>query len=348
MMLQEEWNLQIPQWNKETEEKTAAYIDALTKPPGSLGRLEKIAAKLAGMTGDAFPEVDPAGILVFAADHGIVEEGVSAFPQEITAKMAQNFLHGGAAINVFAKQIGAHFQLIDIGMAENLHASGIISRKINNGTANFLKENAMTKEEAVAAIQAGKDAAETMIHSKGIKCLILGEMGIGNTSASSAVTAALSGKSIREVTGPGTGLSKERLHEKQRILEQALENRNVDSNDPIDVLTKVGGFEIAGMAGAMLAAAAARVPVLVDGFISSTAALTAQALAPRAADYMFIGHRSAEPGHTAAIDMLAKEPLLDLEMRLGEGTGAALAFPILQAACAMVREMATFSDLETY
>lgn len=343
-----QWTSHISSLDKEAGEKAAAYIDNLTKPPGSLGRLETIASKLAAMTGNPFPEVTPAGVLVFAADHGVTAEGVSAFPQEITVQMAKNFLKKGAAINVFASQINADFQLIDIGMAKEVNEDEIISRKIKAGTANFCKEDAMTRDEAVQAIQAGFEEAEKMIAQKRIKCLILGEMGIGNTTASSAMISAFTNKNPASVTGPGTGLTKERMLHKQYILRTALQNRNINTHDPLDVLAKVGGLEIAGITGAMLAAATHRVPILVDGFISATAAVTAQALSPLAADYMFVGHHSTEPGHTIAINILDKKPLLDLQMRLGEGSGAAVAFPILRSACAMVREMATFDDLANY
>ncbi|MFB4162459.1 nicotinate-nucleotide--dimethylbenzimidazole phosphoribosyltransferase [Alteribacillus sp. JSM 102045] len=347
-MTNTQWTPRISPLDKEAGKKATAYIDNLTKPPGSLGRLEKIAAELAAISGNPFPEVTPAGVLVFAADHGITEEGVSAFPQDITAQMARNFLNGGAAINVFANQITAEFQLVDIGMKKEANDKGIISRRIKAGTANFLREDAMTKEEAARSVQAGFEEAEHLILNKGIKCLILGEMGIGNTTASSAMIAAFTNKNPSSVTGPGTGLPPERILHKQQILHTALQKREIDTKDPIDVLAKVGGLEIAGITGAMLAAAANRVPILVDGFISATAAVTARSISPLAADYMFVGHYSTEPGHAIAVNLLNKKPLLDLEMRLGEGSGAALAFPILRSACAMVREMATFDDLETY
>ncbi|SFE50074.1 nicotinate-nucleotide--dimethylbenzimidazole phosphoribosyltransferase [Alteribacillus iranensis] len=341
-------NVHIPSPDTNIKKQVATYIDHLTKPPGSLGRLETIATDLAAMTASPFPDVSPPGILVFAADHGIVDEGVSAFPQEITAKMAQNFLHRGAAINVFADQIDAHFRLVDIGMATEMNAEGMISRKVKHGTESFLHLDAMTKKEAMKALDAGYEEGKKMITDQGVKCLILGEMGIGNTTSSSAVIAALSKKPISEVTGMGTGLTKDRVQHKQHVITQALKNRKINRDDPLDVLAKVGGLEIAAMAGAMVAAASQRTPIILDGFISSTAALVAKALHPNSAEYMFVGHRSTEPGHDVALQLLTQKPLLELDMRLGEGTGAALSFPILKAACAMVKDMATFRDLENY
>ncbi|MDQ0298134.1 nicotinate-nucleotide--dimethylbenzimidazole phosphoribosyltransferase [Salibacterium salarium] len=338
----------IPVFDTSAAEKARAYIDTLTKPPGSLGRLEEIAIELAGMTGHPFPDVSPPGILVFAADHGIVEEGVSAFPQDITGQMAQNFLHGGAAINVFAQEIKAPFQLIDIGMVQDIQDSSLVSRKIKKGTANFLTQDAMTREETIEAIHAGFEEASAFIKENKIKSLILGEMGIGNTTASSAVIAALANIDIESVTGIGTGLTDHQIQHKQDILNQALKNRDLTTEDPIDVLSKVGGLEIAGMTGAMLSAASRRIPIIIDGFISSTAAVVAAKMKPAITDFMIVGHLSAEPGHHVSTKLLQKKPILDLDMRLGEGSGASLAYPILQSACAIVHKMATFTDLEKY
>lgn len=329
--------------DKEAGKKAAAYIDTLTKPPGSLGRLEELAILLAEITSETFPSVTPPGVLVFAGDHGIVEEGVSAFPQEVTGQMILNFLNGGAAINVFSRQIGALFNIIDVGSVSDIPSDSLIHRKVRKGTRNFLKEDAMSKSEAEEALLCGYEEAEKMIH-QGIKCLIPGEMGIGNTTSSSAILAVLSGKEIESLVGKGTGIQSEQMIHKQNIVKMAIKARNPDRNDPLDILAKLGGFEIAGMAGAMLAAAAYKIPILVDGFISTTAALIAQKIEPNASDYMIVGHQSAELGHALAVKELGKAPILDLNLRLGEGSGAALAFPILQAASLMIAEMATFEN----
>lgn len=327
----------------EMGQKVREYIDTLTKPPGSLGRLEELAIQLAEITSEAFPVVSPAGVIVFAADHGVVEEGVSAFPQEVTVQMVMNFLNSGAAINVFSKQIGAMFEVVDIGVAADIEADGVVKRKIRYGTGNFCKQDAMTREEVEKAIAAGYERAEHMIE-QGSKCLILGEMGIGNTTPSSAILAVLSGQDISTLVGRGTGIAAEKIIHKQGVIARALKDRKPDRKDPIDILAKIGGLEIAGMTGAMLAGAANRVPILVDGFICTISALLAKEICDTASDYMIVGHRSVEPGHEIAFQLLGKKPLLDLGLRLGEGSGAAVAFPILQSATLMLKEMATFAS----
>lgn len=336
-------SIEIPALDKAMGQQVAAYLDTLTKPQGSLGRLEEFVIELGKMTGQAFPEVSRPGVIVFAADHGITEEGVSAFPQEVTVQMVYNFLNGGAGMNVFSRLIDAEFAVVDIGVGADLEAEGLTIRKVRYGTRNFYKENAMTREEALQALQVGFEEGEKMI-AKGVKCLILGEVGIGNTTPSSAISAVLSGQDMQGLVGAGTGLVSEGVLHKQKVIAEALANRQPDPNDALDVLMKVGGLEIAGMAGAMLAAASNRVPILVDGFIASVAALIANGLAEGAAKYMFVGHKSAEPGHKAALALLGKEPIIDLGLRLGEGTGAAVAFPILKAATHMLKEMATFES----
>jgi nicotinate-nucleotide--dimethylbenzimidazole phosphoribosyltransferase len=334
---------EIKPLDKEMGQQVRQYIDTLTKPPGSLGRLEEIAIQLAEITSEAFPSVTPPGVIVFAADHGVVKEGVSAFPQEVTAQMVLNFLHGGAAINVFSKQIGAKFEIVDVGVAADIHAKGVINRKIRYGTANFCEQDAMTREEAEQAIAVGYERAEKMIHH-GIKCLIVGEMGIGNTTPSSAILAVLSGLDLQTIVGRGTGIAPEKIRHKQEVIKRGIEDRKPDRTDPIDVLAKVGGIEIAAMAGAMLAGAVHRIPILVDGFICTVAALLVKEICEHASEYMIVGHRSVEIGHDIATWMLGKKPILDLGLRLGEGSGAAVAFPILQSASLMLREMATFTS----
>ncbi|WP_018924546.1 nicotinate-nucleotide--dimethylbenzimidazole phosphoribosyltransferase [Salsuginibacillus kocurii] len=333
----------IPPLHKEMGEHVQAYINTLTKPPGSLGRLEPLAVSLAEMKNDPFPTVSPPGVLVFAADHGITAEGVSAFPQAVTEQMVRNFLSGGAAINVFSKNIGALLEIIDVGVAADIDHHDLIQNKVRPGTANFLREDAMSTQEAEEAIHAGYVQGEKIIN-KGAQCLIVGDMGIGNTTTSSTILALLANTDAKTVAGSGTGISEIQLQHKVKIIQQAIQARNPDRNDPLDILAKVGGLELAGMAGAMLVAAEKKTPILVDGFICTVAALLAKSMASHVSDYMILAHQSVEPGHDIASSMLDKQPLLDLELRLGEGTGAALAFPLLQSAASMVNEMATFTS----
>ncbi|MCL7746570.1 nicotinate-nucleotide--dimethylbenzimidazole phosphoribosyltransferase [Halalkalibacter alkaliphilus] len=333
----------IPELNKDIGKRVYEYINTLTKPVGSLGRLEELVIQLAEMKNENFPSVTKPGVLVFAADHGITAEGVSAYPQAVTEQMVRNFLSGGAAINVFSRQIDAMLEIIDIGVTTDIEHTSLVNKKIRYGTANFSQEDAMSREEAEAAIEVGYSQALEMV-KRGVQCLILGEMGIGNTTASSAVLAVLSNKDVNSLVGHGTGISSEQYLHKVQVIKQALRQRDPNPDDPIDVLAKVGGLEIAGMTGAMLAAAENRIPVLVDGFICTTAALIAQAISKQVVDYMIVTHQSVEPGHEAAITLLGKKPILNLGLRLGEGTGAAIAFPIVQSATLMLKEMATFSS----
>lgn len=329
--------------DKEKGRRVKAYIDTLTKPQGSLGRLEELAVQLAEITGEDFPLVTPPGVIIFAADHGVVKEGVSAFPQEVTSQMVMNFVNGGAAINVFSRQIGAMLEVVDVGVAAEIAADDIVHRKVRYGTGNFCELDAMEREEAERALHIGYERGEAMIQ-RGAKCLILGEMGIGNTTASSAILAVLSGKDVAELVGRGTGIGQETVAHKQKVIQRAIEARKPDRNDPIDILAKLGGLEIAAITGAMLAAAVHRIPILVDGFICTTAALLAKEMCPDAADYMVIGHHSVEIGHETAVHLLGKTPILDLGLRLGEASGAAVAFPIVQSASLMLKEMATFDS----
>ncbi|UFJ59648.1 nicotinate-nucleotide--dimethylbenzimidazole phosphoribosyltransferase [Brevibacillus sedimenti] len=318
-------------------------VDQLTKPLGSLGRLEELAVRLAAMTGNALPSVTPPGVLVFAADHGVAAEGVSAYPQEVTVQMVANFAAGGAAINVFSRQIGALLHVVDVGVAADVKVPGVWRKKIRPGTGNMLREEAMTLDEAERAIRVGLESAEAII-DEGAKLLIIGEMGIGNTTASSALLAALTGAQPDELVGRGTGVDDAAWERKKAVVKQALDRHRPDPDRPLEALAKVGGLEIGAMAGAVLGAAARRIPVLVDGFISTVAALLAVRLNPGAADYLIAGHRSQEPGHLHALRALGMEPLIDLGLRLGEGSGAAVAFPIVEAATRMIREMATFES----
>nr|WP_163503745.1 nicotinate-nucleotide--dimethylbenzimidazole phosphoribosyltransferase [Halomonas socia] len=329
----------LPDFDAACAAQAAAHLDTLTKPPGSLGRLEPLAVQLAGIRGEPFPRVSPPGVLVFAADHGIAAEDVSAFPQSVTAQMVANFVAGGAAINVFARQIGARLEVIDVGVAGAV--SGVVDEKVRAGTANFAVEDAMTRGEAMQAIGVGQRAAERAVEA-GCRSLIVGEMGIANTTASSALLAVLTGRPVAELVGRGTGIDDAGLARKRAVIEAAIAARAPDADDPLGVLASLGGLEIAAMAGAFLEGAARRVPLLVDGFIATVAALLACRLAPELRGYLIFAHRSHETGHGAALAALEASPLLDLELRLGEGSGAALAFALLEAACRMLSEMASF------
>jgi len=318
-------------------------LDNLTKPKGSLGMLERIAVQLAGITGEPRPKIGKKVSIVMAADHGVVAEGVSAFPQEVTPQMVVNFLNGGAAINVLSRHAGAEVVCVDIGVAVDVDYPGLKARKVKYGTDNFVHGPAMTREEAVKALEVGIDVVQEQINS-GASIFALGEMGIGNTTASSAILAVYSEHPLEEIVGAGSGVGAERLAHKRMVIERAIEKNRPDKSDPIDVLAKVGGLEIAGMAGCILAAAANRVPVVVDGFISSAAALIASKISPRSVNYMIGSHLSQEPGHRIVLDLIGLRPLFSLDMRLGEGTGAVLAFNIIEAATKIIGEMATFDE----
>jgi nicotinate-nucleotide--dimethylbenzimidazole phosphoribosyltransferase len=319
------------------------HLDALTKPPGSLGRLEELAVRLAVLRGGP-PSVERPVIFTFAADHGVVSEGVSAYPQSVTAQMVENFLRGGAAINVLARQAGARLVVADFGVAAPLPPRAeLVTRRQGPGTANMAEGPAMTRAAAVAAIEAGAGLAEDAL-ANGADLVGTGEMGIGNTTAASAITAALTGRPVESVIGRGTGVDALGLERKAGAIRRALEVSRPDPADALDVLAKVGGFEIAGLAGVVLAAAVRQVPVALDGFISSAAGLVAARLAPDARHGLFASHRSAEPGHAAILAELGLAPYLDLSMRLGEGTGVALFVHLARAATLIYREMATFKS----
>jgi nicotinate-nucleotide--dimethylbenzimidazole phosphoribosyltransferase len=319
------------------------HLDTLTKPPGSLGRLEELAVRLAAVSGRP-PGVAAPVIFTFAADHGVVAEGVSAYPQSVTAQMVENFLRGGAAVNVLARQAGARVVVADFGVATRLGASpGLVSRHFGPGTRNMAAGPAMTRDQAATAIEAGATLAMEAIDT-GADLLGTGEMGIGNTTAASAITAAITGADPETVTGRGTGLDDDGWRRKVAVVRRALEINRPEARDGLDVLAKVGGFEIAGLAGVILAGAARRVPVAVDGFIAGAAALIAVTLAPAARHALFAAHRSAEPGHGVALAHLGLTPYLALDMRLGEGTGAALFVSLARAAAAIHAEMATFKS----
>lgn len=330
---------------KECQESARQRLDSLTKPPGSLGVLESIAWRMAGIQGKSIPEVPKDKVVtVLAADHGVVEEGVSAFPKEVTAQMVLNFLSGGAAINVLSRQAGARVIVADIGVSgSSLSHEKLINCRVKDGTDNFLKGPAMSREEAIRALETGISLVKQ--HVKERPALVgLGEMGIGNTTPSTAILAAFSGCPVNEITGPGTGVYGSGLIHKAEVIKNSIELNCPDPKDGIDVLSKVGGLEIGGLAGVILGCAAERIPVVIDGFISGAAALVAYSLAPVSREYMFASHLSGEPGHRSMLEILSLKPLLHLEMRLGEGTGAVLAFNLIESATRIINEMATFAE----
>ncbi|GAB6137065.1 nicotinate-nucleotide--dimethylbenzimidazole phosphoribosyltransferase [Halanaerobaculum tunisiense] len=345
MGLLEQTVANIDKLNQEKMDQAQERLDNLTKPPGSLGKLEKIAVKLAGITGNVFPKVDQKHHLVMAADHGVVAEGVSAFPQEVTTQMVYNFLNGGAAVNVLTKQMESEVTVVDIGVANEIEAKDLVVKKVRRGTANLAQGPAMSYEEARAALEVGIEVGEDLI-SQGANLIGTGEMGIGNTTASSAILAAITDLSLDRIVGYGTGIDKKGLEKKKQVITQSLATNQPQVDDGIDILAKVGGLEIAGMAGVMLAAAANRVPVIVDGLISGAAALIAKKLNPQVIDYMIASHKSVEPGHIKIYDLLDLEPLLDLDMRLGEGTGAVLSMSLVEAATKIISDMATFTEAQ--
>ena len=326
-------------------EKAWARLDDLTKPRRSLGFLEEIAARAVAIREEDRPSVEKKEIYVFVGDHGIVTEGVSAYPQEVTALMVNNFLAGGAGINVLARCAGAKVNIIDIGMKEELPDSeGLIKRNVKRGTANFAKGPAMTLAEAEKALDIGIEMAERA-YGNGTVMIATGEMGIGNTTPSSAVLAALLPAEAIDVTGLGTGLDEKGLKHKIRVIERALEVNRDGLTDPLSTLAAVGGLEIAGICGLCLGGAARGMIVVVDGFISTAGALVAIRLNPQVNDYLFFSHMSAEKGHRAFFDKEGLRPVLDLALRLGEGTGAAIAMQIIEDAVRIHNEMATFAEV---
>lgn len=326
-------------------DKAQARLDMLTKPKDSLGRLEEFARKLVGITGDIRPEIKRKVIFTFAADHGVAEEGVSAFPKEVTRQMVLNFLNGGAGINVLARHAGAEVKVIDIGVDyefDGRGADGLLKRKVIRGTRNIRKGPAMTRQEAIDCMETGIALAQEYAGKGAI--FGTGEMGIANTTPSSAMIAAFSGASVESVTGRGTGIDDAAFEHKVKVIEDALTVNRPDPADPLDVLSKVGGAEIAGIAGLVIGAAAMRVPVVVDGFISTAGALVAYELNPLVRDYVFASHNSVEKGHRVMLERMGLRPFVDLDLRLGEGTGAAIAISLVEAAARIYNEMATFAD----
>lgn len=319
----------------------------LTKPAGSLGRLEDIACQLAGIQRNNKPVIENKWVVIAAADHGVVEEGVSAFPQAVTAQMVANFLGGGAAVSTIARQVGAKVKIVDAGVANPIpgDTSGLVSYKLANGTKNFTLGPAMDRQHAEDIIELGIDLASEMVRD-GADLIAVGEMGIGNTTAASAITAVMLGESPKKVTGHGTGIDEVARLKKAYVVSKAITVNEPDATDPVGVLSKIGGYEIGLLTGVILGAAQARILVVLDGFISTSAALIAAAIAPTSTQYMIASHKSVEPGHILALEHLGMKPAFDLDMRLGEASGAVLSLPIIEAAVRTHNEMATFEEAQ--
>lgn len=335
---------QIKPVDGKLDQEIQRRLDHLTKPVGSLGRLEELAKTLCRIRGEIISGLDRKVIVVFAADHGVVEEGVSAYPQEVTAQMVANFAAGGAAINVLARQVGAEVVVVDAGVKSPVKFKSVRQKKVAPGTANMAQGPAMTLEQARRSLELGMETVSELHSEKPISILGLGEMGIGNTTAATAVLAALTGEAVEKITGLGTGISSDGKKKKVAAIEKALKINNPNQKNGLDILRKVGGFEIGAIAGAILAAAANRIPVAVDGLISTAGALIACSLAPRSVDILIASHQSVEPGHQKMLQVLKLEPYLDMNLRLGEGTGSALLMGLADASLKILSEMATFDS----
>ncbi len=337
-------NKDIPAVNEEYEKKAIQRQNNLTKPPGSLGHLEKIAIKLSAMQACEKPAIDKIQIVVFAADHGIAEEGVSAFPQAVTVEMVKNFARGGAAISVLAKELQADLEVVNVGtVSEHEKLPGVVMQRIAPGTANFSKQAAMTQGQLLESVNAGRDAV-MRAKEKNTQLFIAGDMGIANTTSATAIACALLNKKPDVLAGPGTGLDNKGVIHKAKVIKESIELHADKLKNPLDVLQHLGGFEIAALTAAYISSAQQSIPVLVDGFISSIAALAAIKINKNVKDWMFFAHASAEPGHKIIMDVINEKPLVDLDMRLGEGSGAAVAVPLIRMACALHNNMATFEQ----
>ena len=331
--------------DQEMMEKAQERVDNLIKPPHSLGKLEELAVQLAGIFGVLYPAVDKKTIVVMAADHGVYEEGVSSNPQEVTYAQTLFIAKGITGVGVLAKSSGSKIVTVDIGVKGSFpDDAGVIDRKIRQGTGNIAKGPAMTREEAIRSLEVGIGMANAEVR-KGTTLLGTGEMGIGNTTPSTAILSVLEDIDPYEITGNGAGTGHGGVAHKANVIKTAIETNQPDQNDAIDLLAKVGGLEIGGMAGVMIGAAANRVPVMVDGYISTVAALIAVSIEPKVKRYLISSHASAEPGGKKASELLGIRPMLQMDMCLGEGSGAALVFPLVEAACRMMKEMATFSEV---
>jgi len=337
-------SIPIASLHHEVMEQARAHQLQLTKPPGALGELEEIAVRMAGLQGVVKPRINHPHIIVFAADHGVVEEGVSAFPQAVTAQMLSNFANGGAAINVVAKQIGASLTVVDMGVnGSECVAEHVMNQRVRNGTHNFAKRAAMSRDECLQALHIGKQMVE-QAHADGMDFFIAGEMGIGNTTSATALATCMTKLSALTLTGPGAGLNKVGVAHKARVIQQAVSKSKLSGGETLACLSYFGGFEIVAMVGAYLRSAQLGIPMLLDGYISAVAGYYAVKLSPQARDWMLFGHRSLEPGHQHVLRGLQATPILNLRMRLGEGSGAAVAFTIIQSALALHHDMATFSS----
>ncbi len=334
---------EIKSLNEESLKLAQERQDNLTKPQGSLGYLEEISIRISGIKGRISSDIGRKVVILCAGDHGVVEEGVSAYPQEVTTQMLLNFAQGGAAVSVLAKWAGADVVVVDVGSKGDVSHPAILTKKIRRGTANFTKGPAMTREEAEKSIEIGIEVVGQEVE-KGAGIIATGDMGIGNTTASSAVIAALTDFPVRSIVGRGTGIDDEALERKVQVIEQGIKLNEPLKDDPLDVLAKVGGLEIGALAGVVIGGALYQVPVVVDGFISGAAALLATRLCPKVKDYLFASHLSEEPGHRLVLEELGLRPFLHLNMRLGEGTGAVLAMQIIEAAVEALSEMKTFEE----
>lgn len=332
--------------DRQAAETAQRRLDGKTKPRRSLGRLEDLACKIAAIARCPRPPLPSKAIVVMAGDHGVAQEGVSAYPPEVTRQMLLNFAHGGAAINVLARQIGARLVVVDMGVrGPDQEIPGVLGRRVRPGTDNFTRGPAMTVADAVSALEHGIAVAHGLADS-GIGLVGIGEMGIGNTTAATALLAAFSGASPRDITGRGTGIDEATWARKIAVVERALSVNPSAGKSALEILAALGGFEIAGLAGVTLGAASRGVPVVLDGFIASTAALCAAKIVPHAAEYLVASHRSVEVGHRRVLSALGCDAILDLDMRLGEGTGAALAMPIVESALRILHEMASFDEAQ--
>lgn len=331
--------------NTRAMEEARGRQDRMTKPPGSLGVLEEVSVQLAGLAGECPPPIpEPAAVAVFAGDHGVHAQGVTAWPQEVTAQMVHNFLEGGAVVNAFAAQVGAEVTVVDVGVVGDLpRAAGLLPRKVARGTADFTQGPALTRKQALQALEGGIEVARDLV-SAGSRCLITGDMGIANTTPAAALVCAFTGADPEHATGRGTGVDDAMYEHKVGVVRRALAANPVDQDDPVGTLAALGGLEHAALAGFILGGAALRVPVLLDGVIAGSAALVAAAISPHSVNAFFAGHRSSEPGHSLVLEHLGLRPLVDLEMRLGEGSGALLALPLLQGSARVLRDVATFDD----
>ncbi len=330
--------------DEQIQAKAIQRLDQLIKPKGSLGTLEKIAIQLAGIQGTSRPKIYKKCTIVMASDNGIVEEKVASAPQVVTLSQTLSILNGLAGINALSKQAGADVKVVDVGIAKEIHHSSLISRKIRKGTSNMCKGPAMSYEEAQQGIKVGMDMVKSVIE-EGYNVIGTGEMGIGNTSTSSAMIISFTGCSVEKAVGKGAGLTEDGYEHKKKVISQVLKVNQPNRNDPIDVLSKVGGFDIAGLVGCYLGAAYYRVPIVMDGVISATAALTAYYLNPLVKEYIIPSHDSVEPGYTLICQIMGLQPMLHMNMRLGEGTGCPLAFHLIESACAMINDMATFEEV---